>query len=82
MLSGNHVYINNKHYDYWDYKNIKSEVEIMLDENHIDNNYRFLTIGKTYRDNVKYYNNPIEYSSKICFYGFTKISALSMACFP
>lgn len=72
MLSGNHVYINNKHYDYLDYKNIKSEVEILLDKNHIDNNYRFLTIGKIYRDNVTYYNNPIEYSSKICFYGFTK----------
>lgn len=72
MLSGNHVYINNKHYDYLDYKNIKSEVEILLDKNHIDNNYRFLTIGKIYRDNVMYYNNPIEYSSKICFYGFTK----------
>ena len=72
MLSGNHVYINNKHYDYWDYNNIKSEVEIMLDENHIDNNYRFLTIGKIYKDNMTYSNNPVEYSSKICFYGFTK----------
>lgn len=72
MLSGNHEYINNKHYDYWDYKNIKPEVESLLDENHIDNNYRFLTIGKIYRDNVTYSNNPVEYSSKICFYGFTK----------
>ena len=33
MLSGNHVYINNKHYDYLDYKNIKSEVEIFLYKN-------------------------------------------------
>lgn len=72
MLSGAHNFINNKHFDYWDYKNIKPEVEILLDKNHIDNNYRFLTIGKIYRDNVTYYNNPIEYSSKICFYGFTK----------
>ncbi len=72
MLSGTHNFINNKHYDYWDYKNIKPEVESLLYENHIDNNYRFLTIGKIYRDNVTYYNNPIEYSSKICFYGFTK----------
>lgn len=72
MLSGAHNFINNKHFDYWDYKNIKPEVEILLDKNHIDNNYRFLTIGKIYRDNVTYFNNPIEYSSKICFYGFTK----------
>lgn len=72
MLSGTHNFINNKHFDYWDYKNIKPEVEILLDKNHIDNNYRFLTIGKIYRDNVTYYTNPNEYSSKICFYGFTK----------
>lgn len=72
MFSGAHNFINNKHFDYWDYKNIKPEVEILLDKNHINNNYRFLTIGKIYRDNVTYYNNPIEYSSKICFYGFTK----------
>ena len=72
MLSGTHNFINNKHYDYWDYKNIKPEVESLLDENHIDNNYRFLTIGKIYKDNMTYSNNPVEYSSKICFYGFTK----------
>lgn len=72
MLSGTHNFINNKHFDYWDYKNIKPEVESLLDENKIDNNYRFLTIGKIYRDNVTYYTNPNEYSSKICFYGFTK----------
>ena len=57
MLSGNHVYINNKHYDYLDYKNIKSNLKFLLDKNHIDNNYRFLTIGKIYRDNVTYYNS-------------------------
>lgn len=72
MLSGTHNFINNKHYDYWDYKNIKPEVESLLYENHIDNNYRFLTIGKIYKDNMTYSNNPVEYSSKICFYGFTK----------
>lgn len=72
MLLGTHNFINNKHYDYWDYKNIKPEVESLLDENHIDNNYRFLTIGKIYKDNMTYSNNPVEYSSKICFYGFTK----------
>lgn len=72
MFSGTHNFINNKHYDYWDYKNIKPEVESLLDENHIDNNYRFLTIGKIYKDNMTYSNNPVEYSSKICFYGFTK----------
>lgn len=72
MLSGTHNFINNKHYDYWDYKNIKPEVESLLDENHIDNNYRFLTIGKIYKDNMTFSNNPVEYSSKICFYGFTK----------
>lgn len=72
MLSGTHNFINNKHYDYWDYKNIKPEVESLLDENHIDNNYRFLTIGKIYKDNMTYSNNPVEFSSKICFYGFTK----------
>lgn len=72
MLSGAHNFINNKHYDYWDYKNIKPEVESLLYENHIDNNYRFLTIGKIYKDNMTYSNNPVEYSSKICFYGFTK----------
>ena len=72
MLSGTHNFINNKHYDYWDYKNIKPEVESLLYENHIDHNYRFLTIGKIYKDNMTYSNNPVEYSSKICFYGFTK----------
>lgn len=72
MFSGTHNFINNKHYDYWDYKNIKPEVESLLDENHIDNNYRFLTIGKIYKDNMTYSNNPVEFSSKICFYGFTK----------
>lgn len=72
MLSGTHNFINNKHYDYWDYKNIKPEVESLLYENHIDHNYRFLTIGKIYKDNMTYSNNPVEYSFKICFYGFTK----------
>lgn len=72
MLSGTHNFINNKHYDYWDYKNIKPEVESLLYENHIDHNYRFLTIGKIYKDNMTYSNNHVEYSSKICFYGFTK----------
>lgn len=72
MLSGTHNFINNKHYDYWDYKNIKPEVESLLYENHIDHNYRFLTIGKIYKDNMTYSNNPVEYSSKICFYGFTR----------
>lgn len=65
MLSGTHNFINNKHFDYWDYKNIKPEVESLLDENKIDNNYRFLTIGNVYDDSI-------EYSLKISFYGFTK----------
>lgn len=65
MLSGTHNFINNKHFDYWEYKNIKPEVESLLDENKIDNNYRFLTIGNVYDDSI-------EYSLKISFYGFTK----------
>lgn len=72
MLSGAHNFINNKHFDYWDYKNIKPEVEILLDENKIDNNYRFLTIGNVCENDSAYSNDSIEYSLKISFYGFTK----------
>lgn len=72
MLSGTHNFINNKHYDYWDYKNIKTEVESLLDENKIDNNYRFLTIGNVCENDSAYSNDSIEYSLKISFYGFTK----------
>lgn len=72
MLSGTHNFINNKHFDYWDYKNIKPEVESLLDENKIDNNYRFLTIGNVYENDSAYSNDSIEYSLKISFYGFTK----------
>lgn len=72
MLSGTHNFINNKHYDYWDYKNIKPEVESLLDENKIDNNYRFLTIGNVYENDSAYSSDSIEYSLKISFYGFTK----------
>lgn len=72
MLSGTHNFINNKHFDYWDYKNIKPEVESLLDENKIDNNYRFLTIGNVCENDSAYSNDSIEYSLKISFYGFTK----------
>lgn len=72
MLSGTHNFINNKHFDYWDYKNIKPEVESLLDENKIDNNYRFLTIGNVYENDSAYSSDSIEYSLKISFYGFTK----------
>lgn len=72
MLSGTHNFINNKHFDYWDYKNIKPEVESLLDENKIDNNYRFLTIGNVRENDSAYSNDSIEYSLKISFYGFTK----------
>lgn len=72
MLSGAHNFINNKHFDYWDYKNIKPEVESLLDENKIDNNYRFLTIGNVRENDSAYSNDSIEYSLKISFYGFTK----------